>query len=353
MQARASRETGGILSEPLAPSSSSEGVPNAPRLSLPRTSAWIRRLHLYSGLFLIPWSLLYGVTAFLFNHPTAFSDAPMSMFGREGTAGTALENLPLPPDMAAKVVDELNRLRQPATPYKLDRSKPIKFNREYAFATVAVDGESIGVLIDPVNGGGTIRSTPAPAPIVTEQPPFAMRGSTTQSPRGPDIRPKPEPRSGKDNATTQRIELENPLHERMKSAIPAILKRHGFPSGEVTVTSVPDLTFAMEADGKLWTVSYNPMSGSVSGKPAETAAQPVSWRQFLLRLHAAHGYPGAPGPKWYWALIVDIVAAALVFWCASGLWMWWQLKATRRLGFVLIILSAAAAGGLFLGMYGA
>ena len=186
MHARTPRETGGNLSELLAPTSSTDKGPSSPRFSLPRTSAWIRKLHLYSGLFLIPWTLLYGVTAFLFNHPTAFSDAPMSMFGRESTAGTALENLPQPPDMAAKVVDELNRLQQPGIPYKLDRSKPIKFNREFAFATVAVDGETVGVLFDPVNGGGTIRSSPAPAPVVTEQPPFAMRGELGQ----PDSIPK-------------------------------------------------------------------------------------------------------------------------------------------------------------------
>ena len=48
---------------------------SAPR---PRRSfSWmrlVRRVHLYSGLFLVPLVLLYGVTAFLFNHPAAFSE---------------------------------------------------------------------------------------------------------------------------------------------------------------------------------------------------------------------------------------------------------------------------------------
>src|SRR5262245_21617562 len=35
---------------------------------------WVRRLHLFSGLIMLPWVLLYGVTAFLFNHPGAFPD---------------------------------------------------------------------------------------------------------------------------------------------------------------------------------------------------------------------------------------------------------------------------------------
>ena len=35
---------------------------------------WIRTLHLYSGLFMLPWVFLYGFTALLFNHSTWFSE---------------------------------------------------------------------------------------------------------------------------------------------------------------------------------------------------------------------------------------------------------------------------------------
>ncbi|HVJ88034.1 MAG TPA: hypothetical protein VM452_20385, partial [Caulifigura sp.] len=37
----------------------------------------VRRVHLYSGLFLFPWVMLYGVTALLFNHPGAMPDVPI------------------------------------------------------------------------------------------------------------------------------------------------------------------------------------------------------------------------------------------------------------------------------------
>ena len=54
-----------------------------PRRSLFQTGmVWLRRVHLYFGLLLFPWALLYGVTAFLFNHPTAFSEQPTTTFGR-------------------------------------------------------------------------------------------------------------------------------------------------------------------------------------------------------------------------------------------------------------------------------
>ena len=35
---------------------------------------WIRTLHLYSGLFMLPWVFLYGFTALLFNHSTWLSE---------------------------------------------------------------------------------------------------------------------------------------------------------------------------------------------------------------------------------------------------------------------------------------
>jgi hypothetical protein len=42
--------------------------PRSKKLSS-RMNIWIRRIHLFSGLFMLPWVLLYGVTALLFNHP--------------------------------------------------------------------------------------------------------------------------------------------------------------------------------------------------------------------------------------------------------------------------------------------
>ena len=39
-----------------------------------RLDLWIRRIHLYSGLFMLPWVLLYGFTALLFNHPNTMTD---------------------------------------------------------------------------------------------------------------------------------------------------------------------------------------------------------------------------------------------------------------------------------------
>src|SRR5947207_13603398 len=53
----------------------------------------IRRLHLYAGLFMIPWVALYAFTGFLFNHGLWLPEHPSISFGPEVTRGTPLEGL--------------------------------------------------------------------------------------------------------------------------------------------------------------------------------------------------------------------------------------------------------------------
>ena len=94
-----------------------------------RVMQLVRRAHLFTGLFLLPWAVLYGVTAFLFNHPTAFADQPMANFGRAEVVGTPLESVPTPLDIAADVMAELNRrgtvctlIRPEAAGFKIGRA---------------------------------------------------------------------------------------------------------------------------------------------------------------------------------------------------------------------------------------
>ena len=140
------------------------------------------------------------------------------------------------------------------------------------------------------------------------------------------------------------------------ATIPVVLERTGFPTGEINVTSVPDLTFQIhDRDGTLWNVTANALSGTVTGSRADAEKVPneLSVRRFLLRLHTAHGYPSSGGIRWWWAVIVDAMAFVMVFWGLSGLLMWWQLKATRKLGIVLVGLSLVGAIYLAMGMHSA
>lgn len=300
----------------------------------------LRRAHLYGGLALLPWVVLYAATALLFNHPTLFSDQPYVTFGRSALAGTPMDTPPEPAEVAAQVVLEVQRRAGPGTTHSLVLPEQARYTREFAFATVKADGWDVSVLIEVSGAGGSVLRRPTPPHRPEVKPaPFAVAGKGI-SPRSTPAKPA-EP-----------LAIADPLHERVKAAVPTVLERTGFPGGVVTVTSVPDLTFFMAAGDGVWQVTYNGRDGSLSGKPAGSdEAQPPSVRRFLTRLHTASGYPYRGGPRWGWGLAVDATAVAMLFWAASGLVMWWQVRAARRWGVLVLLLSTAVAAYLAVGMH--
>jgi len=56
----------------------------------------------------------------------------------------------------------------------------------------------------------------------------------------------------------------------------------------------------------------------------------------LERFHRRRGYATGYVLDTAWAVSVDLVLAAMLFWILSGLWMWWELKVTRRPGAIAI-----------------
>ncbi len=313
-----------------------DAIPRPARPAATRAMQAIRRLHLYFGLLLFPWAILYGVTAFLFNHPTAFADAPTATFGADALAGTPFERRPSAKELAEAALATLNEKQKPATPYAL--AGDAKFTREFAFATVKAEGQIVSVLVDVKSGAGTVRSQATRERNDPEPAPFAPARSST-------------PRGGAPKPSAGGLPLEPSIAEAIKASVPTILERTGFPSGDVTVTSVPDVQFPVLADGRVWMATYNPMTGAVTGTAADAKPETeLGWRRFLLRLHTAHGYPGEANARWFWAAIVDATAFVMCFWGLSGLAMWWQLKAQRRIGFVLLAASAIAATALGIAM---
>ena len=68
---------------------------------------------------------------------------------------------------------------------------------------------------------------------------------------------------------------------------------------------------------------------------------------FLERMHRRRGFQSDYLLDDTWALTVDLVIVAMIFWVASGLWMWWEMKATRQWGTAFAI-TGVALFGLFL-----
>ena len=64
---------------------------------------------------------------------------------------------------------------------------------------------------------------------------------------------------------------------------------------------------------------------------------------FLERFHRRRGYATGYGLDTAWAVAVDAAIVGMAFWALSGLWLWWEMKVTRRLGAAAL----AAGAGLF------
>ena len=88
-------------------------------------------------------------------------------------------------------------------------------------------------------------------------------------------------------------------------------------------------------------LTYSPVDRSLTVERMAPRAN-----AFLERFHRRRGYATGYRLDTAWAVSVDLVIVAMVFWVISGLWMWWEMRVTRRLG-----LSAILAGVVMFGLY--
>ncbi|MBA4032422.1 MAG: hypothetical protein C0478_16250 [Planctomyces sp.] len=329
------------------------------RTLLKRTTHLIRRGHLYLGLFLLPWAILYGFTGFLFNHPFSFRGTPNATYRRDALVGTPMENPPSPTELARQVVARLNEQQQPEQPYQLV-GEGTYGPRGVAFVTVKykdlVD-QVLSVSFDLAHSAGGIHYEANREPKPVRPAPFAA---------GPVVSPGRTARGGggaegggrRDGGSSTAgpkaaIKFDDRLEDRLLAAVPVVLERTGFPPADsMVVTAIPNLTFTIDSGGERWNAAYNPLSGGVGGIPegAEPKTE-MGWRRFLTQLHLAHVYPYDLNARWFWSLIVDAMAFTMIFWSLSGLVMWWQIKATRPLGAVILVLSALSTVALGFAMH--
>lgn len=61
---------------------------------------------------------------------------------------------------------------------------------------------------------------------------------------------------------------------------------------------------------------------------------------FLNRFHRRRGYQQPYAADLAMAMSVDAVIVAMVFWALSGLWMWWEMRATRWWGLACAVTGA-------------
>jgi hypothetical protein len=279
----------------------------------------VRRVHLFAGLFMTPWVFLYGVTGFLFNHPDAFPDRAICTTDRAAIAGTGLERFPAAPELADRIVEALNA-RANSTGYRLIRRESAAYSRAL-FVTATGGGREHSVRFDPESGAALIRST--------------ALSETSSIPWPPGTS----------------VSLADPPRDQLTRGVPALLGKLGIDAASTTIRNPPDLVCTIENEGRRWRVAYNLQSGALSARPADDPEGGLSTRLFLTRLHLSFTYPSRIDARWFWAIAVDAMFVAMVFWGVSGLLMWWQIKKLRAWGLVILALSILVATAMAAGMH--
>ena len=253
-----------------------------------------RRLHLYFGLFLVPWVCLYGCTALFFNHPDWLHPRTMDHLGPEVFDASSLAEPPGKDALAAAVHASL--------PGTLSEPENIRWVGRYRLRGKD-EAHRYSVYAEPDGRSGVMYTTPLDVPGA--HPMEALDA------------------------------VEVPFALSRDDAWPTVEERLGV--GTLTLDRAPDLMFDVRDGDDLWRVEYSPLSGELSAERiADRPAAPTT-RSFLLRLHTQHAYPGAVTTRWLWAVLVDVMGGALVLWALTGLLMWWQIKKLRRVGGAVIL----------------
>ena len=314
----------------LSTSSASPPGPRRRSKSSSRALTVLRRIHLYSGLVLLPWVLLYGVTGFLFNHPTVASPNRSLSISKEQIEATFLAA----PLELESIADEVTRLASVSLPADTEPAIAItpKLERQ-AGRVAALDGQLV-FDADSADGSRRHRLTVDLAIASGTYRDFAVRPKPPRAPFA--VADLPIGRSP-----------EQGWRERGHALLSQIAGTEIKPP---RLRSSPDVVFPVDYDGVAYLARYDLADDELSAVP-ESDQPGTPLRSFFLRMHKAHGFPNQGIIRTVWALLVDAMAISMVLWALSGLFMWWKIKKTRRVGLAILSLSPLAAVAVAFGMY--
>lgn len=293
IEAKVSGTRGRAISEDVARKAAARKRKNA-RMKV------IRRVHMYFGLVLTPFVMLYGVTALLFNHPEWFGPGVTKPI--ESALFESIE------------IDDAETLASAAFA-ELSAASDIELTRPEGDRAVLAGDFLIDATGETERGRYRVR-------------PSDLRGTVRRLP------------------VTQEREIpfvasvDFPVTDSVTEMTARISK--DAETDSLRVRSSPDVEFRVEADGEQWLVACDIHSGEITARPIGESWRPVDVGSFMKRLHTAHGYPQSVTARWGWAVIVDTMAAMMIFWALSGVLMWLQIKPSRFMGAI------AAAGGVAL-----
>lgn len=277
--------------------------PSSRRLSS-RLSILIRRIHLYTGLFLLPWVLLYGITGAMFNHQGLFPEATIHEIPAAELTESGLDQLPAPEQLAQQVVAAI-QAASPDDRIELSSDHGAEFNNRIVLE-VSASGRKHAVQIDPVAQSARVIELPEQEHLER------LLGNVSN------------------------VHLSDNPYERARRAVPEIMAAAGIESSQSPrPRGWCKLNFLATVNGEPARVTYVLRDGHVDVTKYD-GNDGMTPRHFFLRLHTSHGQPPHWNGRMVWSIIVDAMAIAMVTWALTGLFMWWQVKRTRMIGAIVI-----------------
>lgn len=287
----------------------------------PETLTVVRRAHLFLGLFMAPWVLIYGATGFYFHHRPWFTaeatprPAPIE-FSTKDSRNPTLGQWPEPEELIQKVIAGMNQ-QSGSVAYMMASgsarletviSLPLKWEKDTGSAT-----------LDRVTKDGSVVRNPQWTP-----------------PKTITLEHVISPVFETDSVTRLRAELA-PIIQGLDPKI-----------RDVGAPRLPELRFKVEQGGQTWNAACDLTTGTVK----LTAAQAMAPINLLERLHKTYGYSASNSwVRTVWGVVTDMVALTLCFWVLTGLIMWYQLKAVRRIGYVVLGIVTVTAVLVLSGMW--
>lgn len=279
----------------------------------------LRRIHLYAGLFLLPWVFLYGLTGAMFNHQGLLPEAQIQTIASSVLAETKLQDFPSPQQFAEQVVVAIGKAA-PDTDVQLDDSHAPQWTNDVMFY-VTEAGKKHAVHFDPVKKTAWVATFPAE---VEKREPMLKDVKNVQ------IAPSP--------------------YVMARETVPTVLSEIGIETeAKPKPLGYSKLNFIASIDGTPARVTYVLRDGHIDITKHD-GNDGLSFRHFFLRLHTSHGQPPHWNGRMVWSLFVDTMAIAMLTWGLTGLVMWWQIKRTRLIGGFVIGASIATAAMVYVSM---
>lgn len=255
----------------------------------------------------------------MFNHQGLLSENEIKTVQADRLRNSTLAQLPTPEVLAEQIVQQL-QARSPNAEILLADDHGAEFNNNIILES-RPDGIRHAIHIDPMARSAYV--------VRQLEQPYKLQ------PLLNDIK---------------NIQLSENPYQRAMESVPTILSELGLDaSSQTKPIGWCKLNFLANVDGQPARVTYVLRDGHVDVTKYEGRSE-MSTREFFLRLHTSHGQPPHWNGRMAWSLILDAMAIAMVTWGMTGLIMWWQIKRTRRIGGVVLALSAASAIWLYFGM---